>query len=332
MTTPIDVSFDAQVAPILFGDQEGESAPSMTVVAGQPGAGKSAVIPGLGPTAEPTPVVLSAENLAAFHPDFLDMRRRSPLEAQGAMAPLVSEWLASSLKFARTQRRSLVLEGSFPNPAPVLATAGVFAAEGFSTRLVVVAAKRSQSLLVAASRYLDLRRRGMPALFTDRETHNRGWIGAQALVREAAATAALDRLTVVDRQGRVLFDAPRAEGFDGAVAALETAESAPVTTLQAAEWFGELRRITEYARASRELAPPVADVLVELHELALNEVLPRIPVRPQSSFYVEQEMRLTRELVGLRQDATVEVAPRAITPPAPVFVPPAPSPSRGPSL
>ncbi|WES63912.1 zeta toxin family protein [Microbacter sp. GSS18] len=329
-STAIDLTFDQRVAPIVFASSTAsEEAPAITVVAGQPGAGKSAAVPALVREAADPPAVVSAEGLAAFHPDYLEQRRWRPLEAQSAMAPLVAEWLSQSLDFAREHRRSLVLEGSFSNPAGVFGTVDAFAAEGFSTRVVVVSARRSESLLTSASRYFEARRRGAPALFTDRDSHERGWVGAQDLVREAEATTPVDQLTILGRGGQVLFDAIRSEGFAGAAAAIAASESAPVTTLQAAEWFGELRRVTEYARDARELTPPVANVLVDLHELALNEVLPHMQVRRQSSFYIEQEARLSRELVSLRRDAAVAVAPSMQ--PAPVFVPPAPSP-RGPSL
>jgi len=329
-STDVDLAFDRHVAPIVFASSAfREEAPEITVVAGQPGAGKSAAVARLVRAVADPPAVISAEGLAAFHPDYLEQRRWRPLEAQSAMAPLVAEWLSQSLDFARANHHSLILEGSFSNPAAMFGTVDAFAAEGFLTRVLVVAARRSESLLTAASRYLEARRRGAPALFTDRDSHERGWVGTQDLVRVAEETTPVDRLTIVGRRGKVLFDAARNEGFSGATAAMTVSESAPVTTLQAAEWFGELRRVTEYARDARELSPPVASVLVDLHELALNEVLPQMKVRRQSSFYIEQEARLTRELVSLRRAATVDLE----TPlqPAPVFVPPAPSP-RGPSL
>jgi UDP-N-acetylglucosamine kinase len=328
---PINVAFDQRIVPIVFpGPTTPETNPTLTVVAGQPGAGKSAAVSRLLRAATDAPAVVSAEGLAAFHPDYIEECRWRPIGARSALAPLVAEWLSEALDFAREQRRSIVLEGSFSNAPAVFGTVEGFAQAGFSTGIVVVAARRSESLLTSASRFLEARRRSMPALFTDRESHSRGWVGARALVRETEATRPVGRLTIVSRGGQILFDAKNVEGFVGAAEALAASDSAPVTTLQAAEWFGELRRVTEFARASRDLVPPVADVLVELHQLALNEVLPLMDVRHRSSFYVEQEARLSRELVSLRRAASVDVAvPIA---PSPVLVPPAPTLTRGPSL
>ncbi|HBR89479.1 MAG: hypothetical protein CMF56_12885 [Leifsonia sp.] len=325
-STSIDVSFDLRVAPILFGATTApEVEPSLMVVSGQPGSGKSAAIAAMTRSVEHPPAVVSADSLAAFHPDFLESRRWHPVEAQGALAPLVADWLSEALDYARQHRRSLIIEGPFRNSGPVFGTADSFAEHGFLTEVVVVAARRHESLLAAASRYLDLRRRGRPALFTDRGTHDRGWIGTQALVRDAEATAPIDRLTIVDHGGATRFEGTRAGGFTGATTALASVESAPVSTLRAAEWFSELRRITEYARSARELEPAVADVLVELHELALTDVLPAMNVRPGSSFFIEQQRRLEGELESLRQDATPDPSP-TIEPPVPIVAPPTASP------
>ena len=323
-------SFGERIAPIVFAeDQPAEAEPTITILTGQPGAGTTAAVHAIRGGSHDIHPVISADSLAVFHPDYLELRRWQPFEAQSAMAPLIAQWLSESLDYARAHRRSVILEGSFSNTTAVWGTAASFADEGFTTRLVVAAARRSDSLLVATSRFLELRRRGLPALFTDLETHRRGRTGAQALVQEAEATEPVDRLTVLDHGERLLFDAHRSEGFIGAAEALAASERTPLSTLEAAEWFSELRHMTEYARSARELAPAVADVLIELHELALEEVAPVLQVRRESSFMLEQEARLQRELLDLRRDATVEI-PRPDVP-APVFVPPAPAPG-GPSL
>ena len=327
---PIDIAFDQSLAPILFdGSATPEADPTITLVVGQPGAGKSATVSRLIRAMTNAPAVLSAETLAAFHPDYLEARRWRPIEAQSTLAPQVAEWLSEALDFARERRRSLALEGSFSNSDAVFGTIEGFADAGFSTQLVVVAARRSESLLTAASRFLEARRRSMPALFTDSDSHLRGWEGTRGIVAAAEGTTPVDRLTLIGRGGEVIFNADRADGFAGASAALEASDGAPVTTLQAAEWFGELRRVTEYARRSRDLVPPVAHVLIELHELALNEVLPLLNVRRRSPFYVEQEARLSRELVSLRRAATGDSSPIDASP---VLVRPAQTPARGPSL
>ena len=135
----------------------------------------------------------------------------------------------------------------------------------------------------------------------------------------------MDRLTILSPTGETLFDARRADGFAGATAALEAAQNAPVSVMEGARWFGELRAITDFARRSRELAPPLTEVLVELHQLALTDVLPSMPVPRQSSFAVEQENRLTAEILSLRRELPAVPSVAAPVEPSGPVVLPAPS-------
>jgi hypothetical protein len=321
---------DLDPIPLIFAGVDPAIEPEFVVLVGQPGSGTSRFAHHV--AVDRTAVAsVAAENFAAFHPDFLELTRRRPFEASAAMAPQVAEWISRTLDHARETRRSLLFETSVSNPGPALATADAFARAGFSTRLVVVAAQRSASLLATASRYLNARRLRLPARFTDRETHNRGWLGAQALVREAEATPSVDRLTILRRDGAVVFDERRDDGFDGATTAMDAAQTAPVSVLQGARWFGELRAVTDYARHSRELAPPLAEVLAELHQLGLSDVLLRMPVPQQSSFAVEQEARLLAELVALRREFARKPQQVPTVAPSGPVVAPVPSPG-GPSL
>lgn len=327
MSDQEDVDPFEALTEALLSAQEATASPEITLVIGQPGAGKSRSAARLHASRN-APTTLSIDDLAPFHPRFLEWTRWKAIDAPAAMAPTLADWMSRSIDRVLEARQSLVLEASLNSPAAAFGLTADFADAGYSTRVVVVAARRSESLLSATSRFLHARRLGEPARFTDRDTHNRGWLGARETVREAEEATSVDRLTVLARDGRTLFDAHRDEGFAGVSAAFESVQSAPFTLLTGAAWFGELRRMTEFARARRELSPPVAELLVELHELALNEVLPLMPLRRRSSAAVEQETRLTAELVSLRRELATEPPRREQL--APVV---APTPVRGgPSL
>lgn len=329
MSTPSAAGSNDPALEVLFADTEPSEHPALTLVVGPPGAGKSRTIShsAIRPHTEPT--LISADDLAAFDPNFLELTRRRPLEAPSALSATVADLLGKSLNHARTTKRSLILDATINTPAAAIGTAASFETAGFATRIVVVAARRSQSLLTTASRYLNARRLTAPARFVDVETHRRGWIGTAELVRAVEASEPVEQMTIISRDGTIAFDADRSQGFRGATTAYESVQRAEVTTLEGARWFGELRRITEFARESRELSPPIAEVLVELHELALNEVLPSMAVRRQSAFVVAQEARLTSELVTLRREIPREMPPIDIA--VPVYIPQGPRPT-GPSL
>ncbi|WP_171013217.1 zeta toxin family protein [Microbacterium sp. 2FI] len=321
------------VRDILF-RADGVEQPTFTVVAGEAGSGRGAVAAFVARELDGAAVV-SADDAVMSDPQSAQLLRWRPLEAPSAVSGPAAEVLEKSIAYAQASRRSLVLEGTFGSPETVFAVAEMFADEGFATRTVVVASRRAASLLAAASTYLWERQARLPARFTSREVHRRGWESTRALAAALAESSAVDRATVVGRDGAVLFDADRSAGaasFDGAARAVAAVDDAPWTPRAAAEWFSELRRATDFARASREMAPPAADLLLELHRVGLNEVLPAMPFPKGSSVVAEQERRLVEEIVDLTQNAT---PPRRVTQPAPQpSSAPAVEPSRstGPSL
>jgi hypothetical protein len=316
---------------LIFAGTQPTADPELVLVVGQPGAGAQRLTHQILGDHSPSIASVAAENLAVFHPDFLELATWRPFEAPSAIAPQVAEWIGATLDHARSTRRSLQFTTSVSTPMPALATTAAFEADGFATHLVIIATPRHESLLATASRFLNTRRLRLPARFTDRDSHTRGFLGTQALAPAAETADGAHRVTVLDRHGRRLFDASREDGFAGMAAAVDGAHSASVSVLEGARWFGELRGITDFARRAREIAPPVAEVLIELHELALSDVLPNMPVPMNSSFAIDQELRLRSEIDALRRELP-DAAPRVepIAPSGPVV---SPSPSRGgPSL
>lgn len=112
--------------------------------------------------------------------------------------------------------------------------------------------------------------------------------------------------------------------FKGLAAALDAEAATPhYSSIEGVQWLSELRRITEYARQSREDVEPVVETLGELHRLALTTVLPRTPLRPESEAAMRQRAQLEQELSRLEEQLA---ATRNI--PAPLDFP-TPAPSRG---
>lgn len=321
--------FTEEITPALFERASPTERPSLVLLVGQPGSGRARLAPQI-LRETPNAASVNADDLAAFHPDFLELTHHRPFDAPGVMSPAVVEWLSQSIQHTLSTSRSLLLTSTVNDPAVAIGTAAVFADAGYVTRLVIVSARPSASLLTTTSRFLAAQRLRLPARFVDRDTHTRGYRGTQSLVHEAVSTAAVNRLSVLARDGSTLFEARRADEFSGAGAVFDAYQRAPISALAAAEWFGELRRITEYVRDTPENSAPLIEVLVELHELALNEVLPNMEVRQRSSFVIEQEARLSRELVELRR-ALPSTREPATSPVSPVYVPPPPTP-RGPAL
>jgi hypothetical protein len=233
------------------------------------------------------------------------------MRAPQILAESTAGWLRSCIAHARSERRSLLLDGAFTSPDVVRATADLFASHGFATRVAVVAMPRRESLLSEASRFLLADRSGRATRFTSVAEHDAGWVGTRMLVEQLEAEASIDRLTIIGRDGGTRFDAERSNvhGYSGAVDALDSERSAALSSARAMLWLSELRAATDYALTSGRMSKPVAEVLIELHQIALNEAVPALGLPADSQARPVTETRLAQQLVSLRRAIPAEPAP-----------------------
>ncbi|MDR7113756.1 hypothetical protein J2X03_003656 [Microbacterium trichothecenolyticum] len=308
------------VLPLIFPDAAPSDRPTLVLVAGQPGAGRSRAVSALRRVGEPQLAVVRGEELRAFHPAFRDPRSATDPEPSSELAQAVAGWVSGCIRYAREQRRSVVIEGTFGNVTAAAGTAQRFAAEGFRTRVVVVGSSRAESLLSVLSGYLRDVQAGRRATPPSRTTHDEGFAATRSLVASVEESGWTDRLTVVRRDGGVVFDGSGAEGagFARAGAALVAAQSERLGRFDATQWLSELHHATEFAATRRGLPVEVAELLVELHEVALREVIPELQVPVSGKFATAMERKTVARLVALRQGLPPA---RPIDIAAPVIVP-----------
>lgn len=300
--------FEDRIAPVIFPYAPVDGTPTIVVLDGQVGAGGPAAASHLSREHPDGIAIVSNEGLVPFHPRYLELARSRSPEALRLLAEPTAGWLTRSLRHARTTGRSLLLEGTFQTPTAVLAATDLFAWNGYTTRVVVVATPRSESLLAAASRYLLDERAGRAGRFTGVELHDAGFDGTRALTSTLETAPSVDRLTVVGRDGATLFDAERADssGFAGATDALRRGQASGMPVPRAMRWLSELRAMTDFAVATGRPTGPVAELLIELHQVALGEVLPQMPLPTDSQARPAVKASLTRQLVGLRRALPLE--------------------------
>jgi len=324
-TPPDDVRrriFEEEIVPVVFGGRvEPSGQPTLLLLGGQPGAGMSQAAGQL--SAEHGGMVaLRGDDLGSFHPHYEDLTRSRSVDARQVMAESTAEWLRDCLAHARTTKRSLLLEGTFHTPRVALGTAALFAKEGFMTRVAVVATPRSESLLSATSRYLRDFHAGRSAKFTSLDIHDRGWAGTRNLIAELEASPSVDRVTILGRDGETIFDSTRdaAIRFSGASRTLRQQQSAPMTPARTMQWLSELRAVTVFAMDRSPTPKPVAELLAELHQIALREVVPATPLPATSTARPDILRTLERRLSALQRgmrSSTGDVAAPSVSPASP---------------
>jgi hypothetical protein len=312
----LDRIYRTQIVPLVFGTaQTGEREPTLTLVGGQPGAGKSRATARI-LTEHDDMVALTGDDLRIFHPDYRTLVTEHPEEAGAALADATRDWVRAALDDAIAQRRSLLLEGTFGDPDITLATAARFRDAGFHVRVVAIASPRVLSLVSVASRYLRARKAGTPARFTRLSAHDRGYHGTTRLIDALQPEAPVDRTTLLSRNGQLLFDRADEQGFVDAAEALHQGRQPETWGARSTmELLGELKQITGYATASGQLTTDTGELLIAAHELALADVVPNLSVAadsPQARFIHDA---VTEQLVTLRRTtAPTDPGPEAPRP------------------
>ncbi|MGC5224208.1 zeta toxin family protein [Micromonospora sp. DT81.3] len=298
------------ILPLLFPASGATDDPTLTLLTGQPGSGRPQAAARICAEQDGEVAILSADQLRAFHPSIAELDASGSVEAVGELRAATAEWLRAGMAFAREHHRSLLVEGSFATPAAAVATAQRFGTDGFRTRIVIAGARRAESLLSTVSLYLHGVQTGGPARFVSRDAHDRGFDGTHALAATLEESDAVNRVTVLGRAGASVFDGVSRNTdrpFVGARAALLATQSDRLTSLRSAQWLSELRRVTEYAATVR-MPRPLTELLIDLHETALREVIPELPVPAGSRVVAAQERRSASDLVSLRR-SLIEARP-----------------------
>ncbi|HRN29609.1 MAG TPA: zeta toxin family protein [Terrimesophilobacter sp.] len=295
------------VQPVLFDAAPGgHDKPTLVLLGGQPGAGKSRSTARL--LAEYDGMVaLTGDDLRIFHPQFRSLVTEQPEQAGSILAEATRGWVRAALDDALTRRHSLLLEGTFGDPDTTLATATRFRDAGFHVRIIAVASPRVLSIVSAASRYLRDRKLGTPARFTRLSAHDRGYHGTTRLIDSLQSSSPTARVTIISRNGNVLYDREH-DNMDSTISDAATAlhdgrQPASWGARSTMELLGELKQITGYAISSGQLTPEFAELLDHAHQLTLAEVIPKLSVAPDSPQARFIQQAVSEQLVALRRAA-----------------------------
>jgi hypothetical protein len=249
------------IAGAYLAAREGKSVPqerpTIVLVGGQPGAGKSKA-------AHLARVELASRG-GFVHVDADRMRERLP---RGEARPTSEQTqadagrLATTLRELATQgRRNIVEEGTFRNAEGLAKFIDGRKAAGYAVEILAVATPREESLLGIYQRFELQHAAGADnPRFVPEAYHDDAMQGFAGALAHCAG--AVDRVRVVDRAGVVLFDSARQENtHTSAVSALAAGRELTDAKLGAVGRAWEAVRVQAEARlAPTEIGPYLAAV------------------------------------------------------------------------
>lgn len=291
-TSALEEHFHQAVEPLLFARVQSVAHPSLTLLASPVATGRSRALSRFATDA----VVLNAADLGLLARDGTD--------AAAAAAAL----LQLALAHARQNRFSVVLDGHFRTPAVAVGVSRLFASSGYSTRFIAIAERDSEVRMSAASSRLLEWRRGSNEAASAR-TATVSLLPVLSAVTEDPS--AVQQLVILSRTGDVVFSSVNSS-HDGAASAFEAAAAERLGTLRSTLWLSQLRHMTRFLGSQRSAPRWAVDDLIDLHETALTEIVPELPVPADSEFSRIQVQRLSATLSVLRNsvgtDAQEDVA------------------------
>lgn len=245
--------------------------PCTVFVGGQPGAGKTRathMVLGMGLHDGPL-LPVNGDDLRQYHPDYDRLCDEEPLVMPERTAKASAEWIRMTMEHVTANGISAVVEGTWRNAATVLDEAANAKRAGRSTHAVVLAVPPALSSLAILERYYRDRSAGLPARWTPAAAHDNAVANLPATVRAVAMSPLVDRLTVIGRDGGVLYDGTDPDMFAGR---WERGFHRPLSAVEAADArmrlarIGSLRSVPGVGTALSD--PVVTSIRRSLDELA----------------------------------------------------------------
>nr|WP_275575582.1 zeta toxin family protein [Bifidobacterium aerophilum] len=199
--------FDRQIRDDVFRKATISRRPLTIFLGGQPGAGKTRgqnLAIALHPSESPIKII--GDDLRQYQDDYWELIEKHPLEMPDATKQSSGTWIAMCVAEANRQGYSIVIEGTWRNANTVLDEARNAKDLERRTHAVIMAVPKELSRISILERYYKDRLDGKPSRWTPLAAHDETVKGLYSSVKQIADDSAIDRFTIVDRNGTCLFD------------------------------------------------------------------------------------------------------------------------------
>lgn len=198
--------FEEEVKWEFASDSAGaELRPTLVIVGGQPGSGKTRTVLRAGDD-YPGAAKVVGDDLRQYHPEYDSVMRADPLRMPEVTAQAAGAWVEMSLEYLRESQRSVILETTLRQPQVVADTISTFRDAGYEVELRALAVPAALSRLGTLTRYTQQVAEQGAGRWTFREYHDNAFANMLDTVERVVAEGLVNRLLVITRSGVVLHD------------------------------------------------------------------------------------------------------------------------------
>ncbi|TCM51105.1 zeta toxin [Rhizobium sp. PP-F2F-G48] len=201
--------FRADIAPdYLPGNLARAERPTLIVLGGQPGAGKTAILTSSQrELAETGPAVrIVGDDLRAYHPSFAVLQRRDAETASQFTQADAGRWTEKLLAEALKAQVHVVFETTMRTPEAVANIMKLGREAGYCVEARAVAVHPRVSWQGCHYRFEEMQHAGEPARMPPREVHDAGVGGVVASLNRIEAEKLADRIQIRLRTGDIVYD------------------------------------------------------------------------------------------------------------------------------
>lgn len=202
-----DAVYKTRIAPRIFHNTEASPTPTLVIVAGEPGAGKSTLRDALKNELGAQGVaVIDQDAIRTNHPRFRALSLADDKTAAMLTNTDAGAWVERALDDARRRRVNVALESTMRNPEHALQMVKQFKAAGYRVEVRALAVPEQDSARGVLHRYELQKARGEPGRSVALEYQQGAYRALPETLRRLETEQAVDRVAVMRRSLQIVYD------------------------------------------------------------------------------------------------------------------------------
>lgn len=186
------------IIPQVISDMRPQEVKAAFIMGGQPGSGKSACAREL-LKANTGLVYINGDDLRAYHPKYYLYLKEDEIQTADVTQAVCNLWIEGLIRECIQQDLSFVVEGTMRKKEVPFNTARMLRDAGYYINLAVLSVPYEVSLHSLMYRYEELKRLGLPARFTRKESHDEAFQNIEGALEALIRSELFDRLYLFKR-------------------------------------------------------------------------------------------------------------------------------------
>jgi len=227
-----------------------QAQPCAGIIGGQPGSGKSGITDiAIGRFRETGFVLVDADKLRRFHPDYMRLMKADDKLAANLTHPDAGKWAERLMRDGVAVRRHIIIDQTSRDPVAMAKMTQGLKRAGYRVELHVIASPERVSEQRIYERYEGQRDRDGYGRFSTKDKHDEAYLGVAKTVAAVEAEKQVDRLCIYDRHVRVIYDNGIENGLwqkePSALKTLEQERNRPMTVQEYGDYLSGLDKLAD---------------------------------------------------------------------------------------